>query len=190
MAVDLVALHGWMNLVLNVRTFRPDPVPEPAEQALFEGFRLGPSSANIQPWELVRIESEALRARVVGATLDPFLSPGSNGAQGWVAQAPLLVAVCLDRPRASARVGAAGWEQSGQDTFAALQNLRLLAVALGLATSVVREFDPVALKQALGLPFTVEPLCLLAVGYSDAEPEVPPRLPLSLILHREGAIGE
>jgi len=176
-----------MNLVLNVRSFSSDPIPAEAEQALLESFRLGPSSANVQPWELVRIEPEAMRQRVIAATLDPFLSPGTEGAQAWIAGAPLLLAVCLDRPRATARIGERGWEQSAQDAFAALQNLRLTAVALGLATAVVREFEPETMQKALGLPFTVEPLCLVAAGRSDSPPEIPPRLPLERILHREGA---
>lgn len=186
---EVAALHGWMNLVVNARSFRSDPIPPEAEQALLESFRLGPSAANVQPWELVRIEGEAIRRRVVTATLDPFLSPGSEGAQGWIARAPLLLAVCLDRPRATARIGPRGWDQSAQDTFAALQNLRLTAVALGLGTAVVREFEPEQMRRALGLPFTVYPLCLVAAGRVEIPPEIPPRLPLAHILHPEGEWG-
>lgn len=190
MSVEIETMHQWMSLVLNVRIFKPDPVPAALEEALVESFRLGPSSANVQPWELIKVESEAFRKRVVGATLDPFLSAGTEGAQAWLTQVPLLLAVCLDRPRATARLGAIGWEHSQQDTFAALQNMRLQAIALGLGTTVIREFQPAAMQKALSLPYTVEPLCLLAVGFAGNPPEVPPRLPLELIYHREEAQGE
>lgn len=179
-------LHGWMNQVLNIRRFRPDPVPAEARAALLEAFRLGPSAANVQPWELVTVESPGRRAAVAAVTLDPFLSPGSEGAQAWIAEVPLLLAVCLDRPRAQARLGPPGWVQSVQDTFAAIQNLRLTAVALGLSTTLVREFQPAGLAAALGLPFTVEPLALVVAGYGAAAPEFPPRLELRHILHADG----
>jgi 5,6-dimethylbenzimidazole synthase len=179
-------LNGLMNDVLNVRLFRSDPLPPEMQEALLEAFRLGPSSANVQPWELVTVASAERRAAVAGATLDPFLSPGSEGAQGWLVKAPFVVVVCLDRPRAQARVGASGWEQSSQDTFAAIQNLRLTAVRLGLKTAVVREFNGTKLAVALNLPFTVEPLALVASGYSDAILEYPPRLELHQILHQDG----
>lgn len=183
---SLSDLHQAMNDVLNMRLFRPDPLPAHIEVALLESFRLGPSSANVQPWELVTVESSALRTAVAGATLDPFISPGSEGAQSWLVKAPFVAAVCLDRPRAQARVGAIGWEQSGQDAFAAIQNLRLTAVVLGLKTAVVREFSIPKLQAALRLPFTVEPLALVAAGFSDADLEHPPRLTLPQILHRDG----
>lgn len=182
----LELLHRQMGDVVNVRQFRPDPVPPELEQLLLESFRLGPSSANIQPWEIVTVESPSLRDAVVAVTLDPFLSRDSAGAQAWLRDVPLLLAVCLDRPRAEGRLGPIGWEQSGQDAFAALQNMRLAAVHVGLATTIVREFDRAGLQQALRLPFTVEPLVLVAIGYAAVPPEHPPRLELAHIVHRDG----
>lgn len=183
---DIRELLSLMDDILNVRLFRPDPIPPEVEAMLLEALRLGPSSANIQPWELVTLEGEALRTAVAATTLDPFFSPGTGGAQGWILKAPFVMAICLDRPRAQARVGPMGWEQSCQDTFAALQNFRLLAAAMGIRTAVVREFDRAGLSAALRLPFTAEPLALVAAGYSDADLERPPRLPLPQILHRNG----
>lgn len=179
-------LHTLMNDVINVRVFRPEPVPTEAVSEVLEAFRLGPSSANVQPWELVTVESADLRAAVAAATLDPFLTPGTEGAQGWLLKAPFVVAVCLDAARARARIGGPGWAQSCQDTFAAIQNARLTAAALGLKSTVLREFNRVKLTEALRLPFTLEPLALLAAGYSDTPLEHPPRLALNRIVHRDG----
>jgi 5,6-dimethylbenzimidazole synthase len=184
--MSAAALLALMNDVLNVRLFRPEPLPDEVVEQLLDAFRLGPSSANVQPWELVSVESPACRSAVAAATLDPFLSPGSEGAQSWLLKAPFVVAVCLDRPRAQARVGTAGWGQSCQDAFAAVQNVRLAAAALSLKTAVVREIHTAKLAAALRLPFTVEPLALVAAGYSDATLEQPPRLDLQRMLHRDG----
>jgi len=183
MKADLLHL---MADVLNHRDYAATPLPPEVSETLLEAFRLGPSAANVQPWELVTVEHPQLRAAVAATTLDPFLSPGSAGAQSWLLKAPLVVAICIDRPRAQARVGTPGWEQSCQDAFAAIQNLRLMAAALSLKTAVVREFDRAKLGAALGLPFTVEALALVAAGFSGAALERPPRLEMAQLCHRDG----
>lgn len=172
--------------VVNVRSFRPEPVPREVVDDLLDAFRLGPSAANVQPWEIITVDNEEQRRQVVEATLDPFLSPSSVGGQVWVAQAPFLAVLCLDRKRAEARVGAPGFVGSVGDAYAALQNLRLLANALGLRTAVVKEIDPSRLAQVMGLPWTVEPIALVAAGYSDAVLERPPRFEIPDFVHRGG----
>jgi nitroreductase len=183
---QLEQLKSLMNEVVNVRAFRPDPIPDEVKEELLDAFRLGPSSANIQPWEIVLVDGAEMRQQVIETTLDLLLTPTSGGGQAWVAQAPFLAVLCLDRTRAEARMGAAGFVSSVGDAYAALQNLRLTANALGLRTATVKEIDPSRLAQVLGLPWTVEPIALIAAGYSDAVIEIPPRFTLKDFVHREG----
>jgi 5,6-dimethylbenzimidazole synthase len=184
--METCALKELMNQVINTRTFRSDPVPEELLGQILEAFRLGPSLANTQPWEVLVVEGEEARHRAAGATLDLLMTPGSYGGQGWVAKVPTLLAVCVDRPRAEGRIGPLGWSLATQDTGASLQNARLMATLLGLRTAICKELDSNRLREALELPWNVEPLWLLALGYSDAPLEMSPRLALRDFVHRGG----
>lgn len=176
---------GVMEAIVNVRAFRPEPPSAAAQGKLLEALRLGPSTANTQPWELVAVQSPEQREKLIQATLTPQMRRVPGGGQPWLAGAPLLWLVAIDKKRAEARVGAQGFLHAAEDCFAAIQNLRVVAGSLGLATAVVREIDPQAINEAFGLPWWVEPLCAVAAGLSDAVPELPPRLAVDDFLHRE-----
>lgn len=165
-----------MSAVVNQRHFSAKEVePEKIDQ-LLESFRLGPSLANIQPWEVVVVTDQDLRKQLAETTLDPFCTPGTGGGQNWVERAPFLAVICLDRKRAETRMGGEwGFLNSVGDVYAALQNMRLMANCLGLRTAVVREIDPGKLAETLHLPWTVHPLAMIAVGYSEEGLEYPPR---------------
>lgn len=181
-------LRAIMNDVVNSRFFKPDPVPSGLLGQVLEAFRLGPSLANTQPWEIV-VVGQNRRQAAASATLDLLMTPGSFGGQSWVAGVPVLLAVCVDRPRAEGRIGKRGYSLAAQDTFAAIQNARLMAAALGLKSAICKEVDPDRLREALGLPWNVDPLWLLALGYSDAALEYPPRLKREHFVH-DGEMGK
>lgn len=181
-------LKAIMNDVVNSRFFQPDPVPAGVLGEVLEAFRLAPSLANTQPWEIIAID-QTRRQAAAAATLDLLMSPGSFGGQGWVAGVPILLAVCVDRPRAEGRIGKRGYSLAAQDTFAAIQNARLMAVALGLKSAICKEVDPDRLRDALGLPWNVDPLWLVALGYSDTPLEYPPRLKREHFVH-DGEMGK
>jgi|GEM_PF-510047 len=162
-----------MTDVINVRRWRTEPVPEEVLDQLLQAFRVGPSTG--QPWEMLRLESDSAKRAAISATLEPFMTPGTEGAQRWLAEAPVVMALCIELRRATARLGPAGRQIALQDVGSALQNLRIMANALGLRTGVVREFETEKMREALGLPWFVEPVAIVAAGYSDAYLEYPPR---------------
>ena len=176
MTDDTDELLQLMTDVVNVRRWRQDPVPDDILEKLLQAFRVGPSTG--QPWEMLRLESPEAKDAAISATLEPLMTPHSEGAQRWLADAPVLIAVCLEMRRAMARLGAAGRGHALQDVGSALQNLRIMANALGLRTGVVREFDAERMREALGLSWFMEPVALIAVGYSDSYLEYPPRYSL------------
>lgn len=147
-----------------------------------------PSAANAQPWEIVAVRDQQRKAGLVRTLLDSHLRPrlGGDERRDWLAQAPVILVVCLDRLRAKARYGEIGEKQFGiQDTGAAIQNVRLAALELGIKSCLVREFDHQKLAGLLALPEHVEPLILIALGYSRAEAAQLPRLPLEDYFHHE-----
>lgn len=173
--------HNVMNMIINVRSYLEAPVPEQALNEVFHAFTLGPSLANTQPWELLLVTTSEEREKLIAATLDPFLSPDSYGGQAWLKCAPVIVVVMLEKRRALVRLGERGEIFAIQDTFSAIQNARLSAAVHGLSTSVIREFDPQILHKNLELPWYIEPIAILTIGYSEEEKEIPPRLTVAEI---------
>ncbi|GGK35062.1 nitroreductase [Caldalkalibacillus thermarum] len=182
--MENIYLLEAMNGIVNTRRYLDRPIPERIEEELFYAFSLGPSMANTQPWELIVTAGQEQRKKVVDATLDPFLTEGSYGGQPWIAEAPLLFVVCIEKRRALARLGEAGMTFAMQDAFGAIQNFRLLAAMHGLCTASVREFDAGRLRDSLELPWYMEPVAIITAGYSEEEKEIPPRLPISEIVHK------
>ena len=71
-----------------VRQFASEPVPEDVVRALLEAARWTGSSRNVQPWHFVVIRDRATLAKIAG--LRPPI--------GWVAGAPLGIAIVMDAP--------------------------------------------------------------------------------------------
>jgi nitroreductase len=122
-----------------------------------------PSAGNQQPWHFVLVsEREQLNA------LAGVLPYGK-----MLRTAPLGVAVCADL---DLEKYTGYWVQ---DCSAAAQNLLLAAHALGLGAVWVGVYpveDRVAgVKQVLGLPGQLIPLCLVALGYPASRSEPPVR---------------
>jgi 5,6-dimethylbenzimidazole synthase len=176
-------IANHMDKIINVRSYEDTPIKEEIIEELLHAFSLGPSLANLQPWETIIMATEAEKGRLVEATLDPFLTEGSEGAQKWIKNAPFLAVVCLEKRRALARLGEEGVLFAIEDTFMAIQNFRIAASLNDLATSVVREFHKEKMKENLGLPWYLEPLSIITAGYSHAVLEIPPRFKIGDIVH-------
>lgn len=175
------ALLFAMNTIVNVRSYQSTPIPDQVKEEVLFAFSMGPSLANTQPWELLVLHGQEDCEKVVASTLDPFLSPDSHGAKVWVKSAPLVVLIMIEKRRALVRLGGTGGQFAIQDTYCAIQNARLVAALHGLSTSVVREFDARHLQKSFNLPWYLEPIAILTLGYSEEEKEIPPRLSVSEI---------
>lgn len=168
----------------SIRRFDERPVPEQLLLQVLEAARCAPSGGNMQPWELVVLrERQSIRA-VVDTTFVGFDAAGGQ-RQEWLLTAPVLVVACAELKRSASRYGPQGAQVAILDTAAAIQNMLLAAVALGLGSCWVSGFVPEALGRVLRLPESVRPLAILPVGYPAANPGSPPRLPLEQITHGE-----
>lgn len=147
-----------------------------------------PSAADAQPWEFIVIRDEEQKQSLCQSLLDSLLRARMGGAErrSWMSDAPVILVLCLDCIRAKVRYGEIGETLFGpQDTGAALQNLRLVALENGIKSCVVREFDREQVSELLALPGHVRPLALVALGYSDVEPSQKTGLPLEDYVHWE-----
>lgn len=175
-------LLTWMNEVVNVRVFKDKAVQTEDLHDLLEAFRLGASTANQQPWEILVLK-DSHKEKVVEATLDPFYQETEGVAQPWIKEAPTLLLVTLEERRTKARFGEFGVSINKEDTFTAIQNLRIMASLKGLSTAVIREFKIGKLIEILNLSKEFTPLAMIALGYADEEKEYPPRLSVEEFVH-------
>lgn len=174
----------------SVRAYLPDALPAGTLETLIAAAQSAASSSNLQPWSVVAVEDVQRRDRL--ATL------AAN--QEHIRQAPLFLVWLADLSRLDhiARrldqlaewldyldafvVGVVDAALAAQNAVVALESLGLGSVYIGALRANV---DAVSCE--LTLPAQVVPLFGLCVGYPD--PAVPtaikPRLPQSVILHRE-----
>jgi len=170
--------------VENVRRFDTRIPEEQILPALLEVAAVTPSAANVQPWEVIVIREK--RVELAECTLDPLMRDEAGLRQSWIAQAPLILLICIDRKRAAARYGAVGADRFAvQDSAVLIHNLRLKADELGLRSCWLREFDGNKVRTLFGLPAHVEAMGIIALGYSEEALEAHPSLALMDFVHIE-----
>ena len=70
----------------SIRRFKQDAVPDEMIRELLNAARLAPSALNCQPWRFVVIKSPSCKERLAKVVPQPFAT-----------QAPLVIAVCVDK---------------------------------------------------------------------------------------------
>ena len=196
----------------SIRSFRPDPVPEEFILKVLDAARLAPSGSNNQPWRfLVATDSEE-KKRIRQIALDQkFLEEAgavivccadlraySKGARSRRSQEFAQFGIyetlsgrfadpafrarldSLPEPDPKIVIGPAT-----ANTFIAITHMILMAEALGLGTCWVGGIGkPGEISALFGLPETVLPVALVALGYPAKVPSPRPRLSLDEILLR------
>lgn len=178
----------WMKRVCHVSDFDKTEIADGLLNTIVSAAMAAPSTADVQPWEVIAVRSKEKKLGISAAMLDSHLRPNTGGERRrhWLAEAPLVLVVCLDHIRAKVRFGDRGEKVFGiQDTGFAIQNMRLVALENGVKSCLLREFDPDQLARLLDLPGHVEPLILIAMGFSSIEPKEMTHLELEDFLHHE-----
>lgn len=156
----------------SVRSYTDQPVSDEQVETMLRAAMAAPTGMNVQPWRFVVIRDQAVKEKLAG----------TRG--GMIAQAPVVFVICgettlmrkpFGQPDAEAvEVENGNWTQ---DCSAATENLLLAAEALGLG-AVWTAAHPYAdrvnpIREALGLPENVTPLCVVPCGYpaGDDQPK-------------------
>jgi nitroreductase len=163
-AVAAPATTGLMNLIArraSCRAYRPDPVPQEHLERILEAARLAPSACNRQPWRFAVVRQEELRQRIVK---EGFL-PGAR--MDWAAQAPVQVAVGMEKSFVTHRLGASvsGVDYPWVDIGIAGEHLVLAATELGLGTCWIGWIRPRRVARVVGWPGAVRAVAVITVGY-------------------------
>jgi nitroreductase len=139
----------------SVRAYTAEPLSETQITTLLQAAMAAPSASNLKPWHFIVVtKRETLNAL---AERHPYAK--------MLFQAPACIAVCGDTT-----VSEAFWVQ---DCSAATQNILLAAAGMGLGACWLgahpRAPREAEIRDLLGLPSKVTPLCLISVGYPAEE---------------------
>ncbi len=160
----------------SIRAFKNIDVSDEIVEKLIDAARWAPSAGNIQPWEFIVVRNLDAKRRLAEAALN----------QTFIEEAPVVIVVCADYQRSARGYGSRGATlYCIQDTAAAIQNIHLAAIALGLGTCWIGAFREEPVKKLLGIPDGVRPVAIIPVGYPAEQPAPRPRRPLNEIIHRE-----
>jgi nitroreductase len=139
----------------SIRKFKKDPVDEGTITKLLSAAMCAPSAGNQQCWRFVVVTDRPILDALVA--VHPYASP--------LREAPLAILVCGDQ---DTELQSGFWEQ---DCAAATENLLLAATALELGTVWLgchpRADRVKGIQKVLGIPKTIIPLSLVAVGRSN-----------------------
>jgi len=174
----------------SVRTYLPKPVPESVLQLIVAAAQSAPTSSSLQAWSVVAVEDPERRKK-----LAELASPNPQ-----IISAPLFLVWIADLSRLREITTKQGKTGEGLDylesfllatidaTLAA-QNALVALESLGFGTCYIGGIrnHPAEVGELLGLPPEAFAVFGMTVGYPDpaVETEVKPRLPQSVVLHRE-----
>ena len=135
----------------SVRNYTNPKVASEKRAKILEAAHGAPTAANHQPVHLIVAQSDEALAKV--------------GEAAEVYGAPLAIIVCADHNKAWVRPF--DKKQTGDiDASILTDHMMLQATELGLGSVWVCYFKPDVLSKAFHLPANLEPINILAIGYS------------------------
>ena len=144
----------------SVRGYKDRKVEEEKLQKILEAAHVAPTAAILQPVRLIVVQSSEGLAKI---------GKGAN-----IYGAPLAVIVCADHGKAWVRPFDKK-QTADIDASILTDHMMLQATELGLGSVWICYFKPDVISREFGLPDNLEPVNILAVGYSDEEAADPER---------------
>ncbi|WP_026744711.1 oxygen-insensitive NADPH nitroreductase [Leucothrix mucor] len=171
----------------SIRQYSGKPIEESLLVSLIQSAQGAASSSFVQAYSLVQVSSSETRAKIAALA----------GGQKWIESAAEFLVICADLSRVEyccEQQGMGRLEGYAEhfltatvDASLMAQNLMLAAESEGLGAVFIGGIrnDPSQVSELLELPDQVYPVFGLCLGWPDAEPDLKPRLPVDVILHRE-----
>jgi nitroreductase len=179
--VDLLRSHR------SIRKFTEDPIDDEMVESIIAAGLSAATSSNLQGATVIRVRNEATRAAIAKLA----------GGQAHVESAGAFFVWCADLHRSAVACELAGGEFSAGmtehfmiatiDCALAAQNAVVAAESLGLGICYIGGVrnDPQQVADLLELPDQVYPVFGMCLGWPDQDPDLKPRLPLSVTLKEE-----
>ena len=170
-----------------VRRVRPDPVDDALVRRLLELALEAPTGSNGQNWEFVVVKDRAVKARLARQYRRSFRVYGGLGRRlrsddqtrrilasvQWQVEhfeeIPVVVVCCLRGGPAAPFLPLPAIARSSHygSIYPSAQNLLLAARAVGLGGALITLplWSTMAARRILGLPLSVEPCCIVTLGW-------------------------
>ncbi len=181
----------------SIRKFESRAVPREHLDQIIEAARLAPSETNRQPWRFVLLTQKEEKEKIAGAVLQPFVMAAPAVFICCLDHRAYLRSRVEKRMSELVRAEAVSEESAGYinqlklpeqleevvlpssayiDLGIAVENMVLMATALGLGSCWVRLFNPKQVHEVLELPSEIKVVALLPVGYPAQSAPPRPRL--------------
>jgi nitroreductase len=158
----------------SIRKFLSLPVDRDLIGQVIAAGNEAPCAGGIQNWRFIIVNDESKKQKLAEASLQ----------QMWIAQAPVVLVVCSEDTKLKRYYGMRGERlYSIQNCAAAVQNMCLKIVELGLASCWVSAFEEEAVSRELSLPEHVRPQVILPLGYPGEKVPRPMRFRLEDITY-------
>jgi nitroreductase len=168
----------------SIRRYSPREVREDVVMEILDLARHAPSSMDGQPCCFIVVRERAILERLADIKNDHCaLDKRDAYPAHFVASAPVVVAICVERKRAHGR--------ERENGILAAAHLLLAAHARGLGGVYMTAYqadDPVLereIRDLLGLPPSVDPVALIPLGFPAEEPAPKELRPLGELVHHE-----
>lgn len=180
-AISLLKSHR------SIRKFTDEPVSDETVENIVSAGLSTATSSNLQGTTVIRVRNPETRSAI--ATL--------AGGQTYVETAAAFFVWCADLHRSSVACEMAGGDFAAGmtehfviatvDCALAAQSAVVAAESLGLGICYIGGIrnDPAQVTELLELPEQVFPLFGLCIGWPDQDPDLKPRLPLSVTLKED-----
>lgn len=157
----------------SVRKFKNTIIPEDKIKILINASMKGPSSGNLQSYQIFIIKSiEKMK-----------LAEAAHG-QEYINEAPMVMVFCADPKRCSNEYGLRGEKLFCiQDATIACTYAQITAHSLGLSSVWIGSFDEDKVSEILKLKNGLRPIAILPIGFSNETPEIIDRRPVDEIIH-------
>ncbi len=146
---------------------------------ILDAGRMAPSAGNLQNWQFLVVIDEIKKREIAEA----------SARQYWMMNASVYIIVCEKPEIIEQHYGIRGTRlYSIQNCAVAMENMLLMAHALGLGTCWIGAFDEEKVKRICMIPDRARPHAIITVGYADEKPDMPPKLTLENVtfLNRYG----
>ncbi len=161
------------------RKYLGNPVEQEKLDQCLETARLSPSANNAQPWKFIVVDDPALKEQVADCA-------ASMGMNKFTHQAPVLVAVVLEKNNVMSSIGSVIQKKEYRllDVGIAANQFCLQAADLGLGTCIIGWFDEKRVKALLGVDRKKRVPLLISLGYPDSPTRRKTRKPIEEIASR------
>ena len=159
----------------SVRAFKNIPIPEDLINTIINAAVKGPSSGNLQSYQIFMVSKKIKRMK---------LAEAAHG-QNYVHEAPIVMIFCADPIRCSTEYGARGEHLfSIQDATIACVYSQITAHDLGLSSVWIGSFDEEKVSDILKLKNNLKPIAILPIGFANETPQITTRRPIDQIIHK------